>query len=101
MTTTTPTAHDSCRHLHRRASAGGLENTYHQMNNQDFDGFNASPLTSRRPHSSMSGKLGTRSWHPSPFGSDDETEEHHFFKEERGASRRPHSSMSGKLGTRS
>merc|ERR1719317_197271 len=71
------------RHLHRRASAGGLENTYHQMNNQDFDGFNASPLTSRRPHSSMSGKLGTRSWHPSPFGSDDETEEHHFFKEEK------------------
>ena len=37
-----------------------------------------------RPHSSMSGKLGTRSWHPSPFGSDDENDqEHHFFKEEK------------------
>ena len=53
------------------------------MNNADFEGFNNSPLTNRRPHSSMSGKLGTRSWHPSPFGSDDETEEHHFFKEEK------------------
>jgi len=71
------------RLLQRRASAGGLENSLHHMTNADFDGFNSSPLTSRRPHSSMSGKLGTRSWHPSPFGSDDETEEHHFFKEEK------------------
>jgi hypothetical protein len=44
---------------------------------------------SRRPHSSMSGKLGpttARSWHPSPFHSDDDdaaSEEHQFFKEEK------------------
>ena len=31
----------------------------------------------------MSGKMGARSWHPSPFGSDDEEGEHHFFKEEK------------------
>ena len=37
----------------------------------------------RRPHSSMSGKMGARSWHPTPFGSDDEEGEHHFFKEEK------------------
>ena len=37
-----------------------------------------------RPHSSMSGKLGARSWHASPWQSDDETDqEHHFFKEEK------------------
>lgn len=43
-----------------------------------------------RPHSSMSGKLGqgslgpgARSWHPSPLHSDEETEEHQFFKEEK------------------
>ena len=42
--------------------------------------------TNRRPHSSMSGKMGTaRSWHPSPFHSDDDNsaEEHQFFKEEK------------------
>ena len=31
----------------------------------------------------MSGKMGARSWHPSPFGSDDEEGEHNFFKEEK------------------
>lgn len=31
----------------------------------------------------MSGKLGARSWHPSPLPSDDESEEHQFFKEEK------------------
>jgi len=31
----------------------------------------------------MSGKLGSRSWHPTPFTSDDEEGEHHFFKEEK------------------
>ena len=33
----------------------------------------------------MSGKLGSRSWHPTPFTSDDEhgDGEHHFFKQEK------------------
>ena len=56
-----------------------------------FDASNTSPvLQTRRPHSSMSGKMGpaggghgSRTWHPSPFASDDENEEHQFFKEEK------------------
>ena len=31
----------------------------------------------------MSGKMGTRSWHATPFTSDDEEGEHHFFKQEK------------------
>lgn len=42
-------------------------------------------LAQRRAQSSMSGRLGTRSWHPSPFASDDEisTDEPIFYKEEK------------------
>ena len=64
----------------RRASEGGLENA---VPVRAFDTMNSSPLASRRPHSSMSGKMGARSWHPSPFASDDENDEHAFFKEEK------------------
>lgn len=71
------------RHLLRRSSDGGIDPTglsSHQGRNFDP---NSSPLATRRPHSSMSGKMGTRSWHPTPFASDDESEEHQFFKEEK------------------
>ena len=37
----------------------------------------------------MSGKMGARSWHPSPLPSDDETEEHQFFKERTGINHQP------------
>ena len=82
------------RLLHRRASAGGLEG-HTGLHDRSSDPYGLAGANQRanhhhhtsnnpRPHSSMSGKLGTRSWHPSPFGSDDETDqEHHFFKEEK------------------
>jgi len=85
------------RLLHRRASAGGLEGHAGLSNHTSTDpygqGLSQDPrMTQRgtnsssnpRPHSSMSGKLGARSWHASPWQSDDETDqEHHFFKEEK------------------
>ena len=80
----------SSRTLHRRASAGGLEGLSHhplgaELEQQLHNSHHPPPhqLAARRPHSSMSGKMGARSWHPSPFGSDDEEGEHHFFKEEK------------------
>merc|ERR550532_1588274 len=85
-------ASHSSRTLHRRASAGGLEGLSHHppgaeleqhghhLHNNNNNHHHHMPA--RRPHSSMSGKMGARSWHPSPFGSDDEEGEHHFFKEE-------------------
>ena len=77
--------------LHRRASAGGLEGLSHhplgaeleQHGHHLHNNNNHHHMPARRPHSSMSGKMGARSWHPSPFGSDDEEGEHHFFKEEK------------------
>ena len=85
------------RLLHRRASAGGLEGHTGLSNHTSTDpygqGLSQDPRMSQRgtnsssnprPHSSMSGKLGARSWHASPWQSDDETDqEHHFFKEEK------------------
>jgi hypothetical protein len=90
--------------LQRRSSAGGLEHLLgggggyrttsaggaidYGVGGSGGSGLMHS-LTSRRPHSSMSGKLGpNRSWHPSPFHSDNDddnasTEEHQFFKEEK------------------
>ena len=47
--------------------------------------MNAGTGGGRRAHSSMSGRY-PRSWHPSPFGSEDEasaTEEPQFYKEEK------------------
>ena len=52
---------------------------------QNFDvGMSGSPLAARRAHSSMSGRY-PRSWHPSPFASDDDasSDEPQFFKEEK------------------
>ena len=80
------------RVLHRRASAGGLEGLSqlppgaeglmgHGLHPPGHPPRHPQP--NRRPHSSMSGKLGSRSWHPTPFTSDDEEGEHHFFKEEK------------------
>ena len=79
------------RVLHRRASAGGLEGLNPALHGAEHEqhpphplqGQLPPPFNQRRPHSSMSGKMGARSWHPSPFGSDDEEGEHHFFKEEK------------------
>ena len=77
------------RVLHRRASAGGLDGLSQPPHGADLDHLLHQnhqphlPMNQRRPHSSMSGKMGARSWHPSPFGSDDEEGEHHFFKEEK------------------
>jgi hypothetical protein len=47
-------------------------------------GLTGSPLAARRAHSSMSGRY-PRSWHPSPFASDDDasSDEPQFFKEEK------------------
>ena len=47
-------------------------------------GLSGSPLAARRAHSSMSGRY-PRSWHPSPFASDDDasSDEPQFFKEEK------------------
>ena len=83
----------SSRTLHRRASAGGLEGLSHHPLGAELEQQLHNPhhhhhqpphqLPARRPHSSMSGKMGARSWHPSPFGSDDEEGEHNFFKEEK------------------
>jgi len=53
--------------------------------NFDAATLNNSPLASRRAQSSMSGRF-PRSWHPSPFASDDDacsTDEPQFFKEEK------------------
>ena len=50
---------------------------------RNFDvGMTGSPLAARRAHSSMSGRY-PRSWHPSPFASDDDasSDEPQFFKE--------------------
>ena len=77
--------------LHRRASAGGLEGLTHPPPGAELGGGPppgpAHPALHRRPHSSMSGKLGqARSWANTPFTSDTEAEqegEHHFFKEEK------------------
>lgn len=47
------------------------------------------PKNPRRAYSSMSGRLGTRSWHPSPMASDDDgsasaaSDEPQFYKEEK------------------
>ncbi len=52
---------------------------------QNFDtGMRGSPLTSRRAQSSLSGRF-SRSWHPSPFASDDEDalDEAQYFKHEK------------------
>jgi hypothetical protein len=52
---------------------------------RNFDvGLTGSPLAARRAHSSMSGRY-PRSWHPSPFASDDDasSDEPQFFKEEK------------------
>lgn len=52
---------------------------------RNFDvGLSSSPLAARRAHSSMSGRY-PRSWHPSPFASDDDasSDEPQFFKEEK------------------
>ena len=78
--------------MHRRASAGGLEGLSQlPPGAEGLMGHGLHPpghpprhpQHNRRPHSSMSGKLGSRSWHPTPFTSDDEEGEHHFFKEEK------------------
>ena len=77
--------------LHRRASAGGLEGLTQPPPGAELGGGPppgpAHPALHRRPHSSMSGKLGqARSWANTPFTSDTEAEqegEHHFFKEEK------------------
>ena len=47
-------------------------------------GLSGSPLAARRAHSSISGRY-PRSWHPSPFASDDDasSDEPQFFKEEK------------------
>lgn len=71
----------------------------HHTSMRNFDpatlNTTSSPLTARRAFSSMSGRVGgmtgvsSRSWHPSPFASDDEAgsttaaEEPNFFKEEK------------------
>ena len=102
------------RPLLRRSSDGGL-GTSENLATQNFDPLNTSHLHNstagaptgthlstsstsgmmnaggtggaghRRAHSSMSGRY-PRSWHPSPFGSEDEasaTEEPQFYKEEK------------------
>lgn len=68
--------------LLRRSSEGGSGNTDHLFT-RNFDG--TSPHTGRRAYSSMSGRAGPRSWHPSPFASDDDasSDEPQFFKEEK------------------
>eukprot|EP00094_Tigriopus_californicus_P005056 TCALIF_04870-PA protein Name:"Protein of unknown function" AED:0.14 eAED:0.13 QI:0/0.44/0.3/0.8/1/1/10/0/705 len=68
--------------LLRRSSEGGSGNTDH-LYTRNFDG--TSPHTGRRAYSSMSGRAGPRSWHPSPFASDDDasSDEPQFFKEEK------------------
>lgn len=55
------------------------------LSSQNFDmGVRNSPLASRRAQSSLSGHY-SRSWHPSPFASDDEDalDEAQFFKHEK------------------
>jgi hypothetical protein len=85
-------AHCFSRLLQRRSSAGGLEQLLGYRTSgldygSDTTGLMHMSGGGRRPHSSMSGKLGpARSWHPSPFHSDDDdggAEEHQFFKEEK------------------
>ena len=78
------------RGLHRRASAGGLDGPFQLPPGADLNNLQhpahhpGHPHGHRqRPHSSMSGKMGVRSWHATPFTSDDEEGEHHFFKEEK------------------
>ena len=75
------------RGMVRRASVGGLDGPYQLPPGVDLHslppGLQGVPPGARRPHSSMSGKMGARSWHATPFTSDDEEGEHHFFKEEK------------------
>ena len=97
---------DCSRQLLRRSSAEGLYDPHSMRNIESAaaghfpsshtvtaanthhvtGGATGSPLLAqRRAQSSMSGRLGTRSWHPSPFASDDEisTDEPMFYKEEK------------------
>lgn len=97
------TGTDICQQLLRRFSDDGLANLGNP-GMRNFDG--SSPMNARRAHSSMSGhqrvagvplnpavgvnhpSMGpsSRSWHPSPFASDDEMAAHdepQFYKEEK------------------
>jgi hypothetical protein len=78
--------------LLRRSSEGGLGSFDIPPTSRTYDYTsthnvltNSSPMAARRAFSSMSGRLGPRSWHPSPFASDDDasSDEPQFFKEEK------------------
>ncbi|XP_071744085.1 uncharacterized protein [Lepeophtheirus salmonis] len=77
--------------LIRRSSDGGLTSSYLEGGGATTSlghttgGGISSPLN-RRAYSSLSGRMHSRSWHPSPFGSDDDvvsSDEPHFYKEEK------------------